>query len=162
MAIDLADLIEDLKTEVSAPGINQLPSATDDEFLTNLRNGFWEAVLDGAIVGYKETDGIIKPLSGTTNLSRELQQLVIFYAGYRIVRNQLRNINTRFSASAGSVKYETEQAATILKAIYDSMTAKRNYLLVILRNAGVISSYYIDSVQAREQAMADNFTYWIR
>lgn len=161
MAIDLADLVEDLKTEVNPPGRDIFPTATDDQYLNNLRNAFWSTVIDGVITGYTESDGVVKPTSGTSNLSRELQQLIIFYAAYHIIQNHLLSINTRFRAQAGSVEYETEQSASILKAIYDSLTSKRNYILSVLSQQGTVSSIYIDAVQAREDSFLNGLTFWI-
>lgn len=163
MAVDLSDLIDPLKREVSAPGIDQLPDATDAEYLGNLQDGFWEATLDGAIVGYTESDAIVTPTdTGGDDLSRQLQQLVVFYAGYRIVRNQLRNINTLFRAKSGANEYETQQAASLLKAILDDMTKKRDAILESLVANGVTSAYYLDAFQDRDSSQRGQYTYWVR
>lgn len=161
MAVDLSDLVENLKREVNAPGISQLPDATDAEYLGNLQDGFWEAVLDGLISGYTESDGIVTPTSGTTDMPRELQQLVIFYAGFRIVRNQLRDLKTAFRASAGPVSYETEQAATILTRILDDLKNRRDVMLRRLSDIGVVNDYYIDAYLARQESIGYGDTVWV-
>lgn len=162
MSIDLSDLVESLEREVNAPGIDQLPDATTAQYLGNLQDAFWECVLDGVIEGYTESDGIVSPSSGTTDLSRELQQLVVFYAGFRIVRNQLRDLKTSFKASSGPVSYETEQAATVLKAILDDLAKKRNYLIDKLSDLGVITGTYFDAVQGRSTAIELGETWWYK
>jgi hypothetical protein len=161
MAVDLSDLVDSLKREVNAPGLTQLPDATDTQYLGNLQDGFWEAVLDGLIEGYTETDGIVTPVSGTTDLSRELQQLVVFYAGFRIVRNLMRDLKTAFKASAGPVSYETEQSANLLKSILDDLKGKRNFLLNRLSDLGAVNSVYIDALSARDDSINYRDTYWV-
>lgn len=163
MAVDLSDLIPNLKREVSAPGLTQLPNATDPDYLGNLQDGFWEAVLDGVITGYTETDGIVTPTSGTTELPKEIQQLVVFYAGFRIVRNLLRDIKTAFKAQAGVVDYEIEQSANLLTRLMDDLTDRR---LIILKRLGDIgfntTSVYIDGELARNESLTWGDTRWVR
>ena len=162
MAVDLSDLIENLKREVSSPGTEEtsFPGATDENWLGNLQDGFWESVLDGVISGYTESDGIVSPSSGTTDLSRDLQQLVVFYAGFKIVRNQLRSLSTLFRAKSGDNEYEKQQAATWLKALLDELTRKRNILLDRLSDIGSVDSTYIDAIVRRTQSVSDGDTYW--
>ena len=161
--VDLADLIEFLQREVNAPGISQLPNAVDDDYLGNLRDGFWEAVLDGVISGYDEDEGIVSPVDTEgDDLTRELQQLVVFYAGYRIVRNQLRDMKTVFRTKAGPVEYEVQQAATVLKAILDDLTYKRNYLLGRLSDSGQTSTHIIDAIVNRSDQQYYGDSWFVR
>lgn len=160
MAVDLSELVESLQREVNAPGFDQLPNATTADYVGNLEDGFWEAVLDGVITGYTSSDGIVTPTSGDTELSRELQQLVVFYAGYRIVRNQLRDLKTVFRTKAGPVEYETQQAASVLKAILDEMAGKKAVLLSRLSDMGRVDSHYIDAIVARDLSVSDGYSYW--
>lgn len=161
MAVDLSDLIPSLQREVSAPGLDQVPDATNADYLGNLQDSFWDAFLDGAIVGYTESDGIVTPTSGTTDLPRELQQLVVFYAGMRIIKNLLRNTNTGFRTKAGPVEFETQQSAQLLTALLKDMQDRRLRLIDALVEALDRSTYYFDGVQARAAAMADGYVYWI-
>lgn len=160
--IDLGDLIESLQREVNAPGLDQLPGATDTDYLGNLQDGFWEAVLDGVISGYTESDGIVTPVSGDTDLGRDLQQLVVFYAGFRIVRNQLRDLKTLFKTAAGPVSYETQQSALILSRIMDDLNKRRSIILQRLGDIGNTSSVYIDGVIARDEAVRYGDTWFTR
>lgn len=162
MAVDLSDLIDSLKREVSAPGLDQLPGATDADYLGNLQDGFWEAFIDGMIEGYTETDGIVTPTdSGGTDLARDMQQMIVFYAGFRIVRNQLRDVKTAFRTAAGPVKYETEQSANLLKLIMDDLRERRNILLRRLSDIGSVNTVYIDAVYARDRAIDYGVTSWV-
>lgn len=162
MAVDLSDLIDSLKREVSAPGLTQLPGATDAEYLGNLQDGFWEAVLDGVISDYTESDGIVTPTdSSGSDLSRDLQQLVVLYAGFRIVRNQLRDIKTLFKAAAGPVRYEIEQSAGVLKLIMDDLKTRRNIVLARLGDLNASDAVYIDAQLAREESLGYGDTYWV-
>lgn len=161
MAVDLSDLVENLKREVNAPGLNQFPDATDAQYVGNLQDGFWESVLDGAIIGYTESDAIVTPKTGTTDLPRELQQLVIFYAGARILRNQLRDIKSSFKAKAGPVEFEQQQSASLLVAILKDLMARRLALIDSLVNANDRSVYYFDGLAARESALSYQDSYWV-
>lgn len=161
MAVDMSDLIPRLRAEVNPPGVDLFPDATDETFLIHLQNGFWEGYLDGIIVDYTiNDDGIVTPTTGTTEFAQELQQLVIFYAGMKIVRNLMLNMKTKFSAKAGPVEYETQQSANTLREILLDLKNRRNLLLERLSDIGVTSSYYIDGVMARTDAIAYGDTDW--
>lgn len=162
MAVDLSDLVDSLKREVNAPGLNQLPNARDVDYLGNLQDAFWEAFLDGVISGYTETDGIVTPTSGTTDIPKEIQQLIVFYAGFRIVRNLLRDIKTAFKAQAGPVDYEVQQSAMVLTRLMDDLRERRAIILSRLGDIGNTSSVYIDGVAARSQAIAWGDIDWLR
>ena len=161
MAVDLEDLIEDLLTEVNPPGQDLFPDATNDEWLSHLRNAFWEGVLDGLINGYEELDGVVTPVNGTVDISREYQQLVIYYAGIRILKNRLMNLNTLFRSKAGPVEYETQQSAQVLKALLDEATKRRNFWLTRLSDAGEAPTFLIDAIIARDDSINYGDTYWI-
>lgn len=161
MAVDLSDLIDSVKREVNAPGLDQLAGATDAEYLGNLQDGFWEAVLDGVILGYTESDGIVTPQSGDTDLARELQQLIVLYAGFRIVRNQLRDLKTAFKTSAGPVSYEIEQSANVLKLIMDDLTQRRSIVMTRLSDIYASRAVYFDAVQTREDSLVYGDGYWV-
>jgi hypothetical protein len=154
MAVDLSDLVELLQAEVDAPGENSFTDAVENDWVNQLRSGFWETVLDGIMLGYEETDGIVTPVApNTTDLSREFQQLVIFYAGVRVIRNKLRTVGTAFRAKAGPVEYETQNSAQVLKAILDELINKRNIILKRLSDLGSSNAYYVDMVISRDESM---------
>lgn len=165
MAVDLGDLIEVLQREVNPPGGNVFPDATEDNYLGYLQDAFWEAILDGFLVlqTWTESEGIITPVTeGDDDIPRDLQQLVVLYAGIRITRVQLTNLQTLFSAQAGPVKYETQQSATLLKAILDELKMRRDIILTRLSDLGTVPDYYIDALIEREYSIDYNVTHWFR
>lgn len=160
MAVDLGDLIESLQREVSPPGENLFPDATDDEWFGNLQDSFWDARLDGLLEGYTEQDGQVTPISGDVELTRDLQQIVVLYAGIRIVRNHLRALNTLFRAKAGPVEFETQKSAQMLAGLLDELRERRRILLTRLGDMGVTDSFYIDALIARDESLRWGDTYW--
>lgn len=172
MAVDLGDLVDSLKREVSPPGVEMFPDASEDDFLGNLQDAFWEARLDGMLAGYEERDAVVssgfvlvgdayEPLDENADLGRDLQQLIVLYAGIRIIRNDLRNLNTTFRSKAGPVEFETQKSAQVLKGILDELRTRRNIVLERLSDLGSVPSYYIDSLRARDDALGWSNIDWI-
>jgi hypothetical protein len=156
MAVDLSDILPRLQSEVNPPGVDLFPDATDAVWLLHLQNGFWEAVLDGIITGYTiNDDGVVTPTSGSTDLSDQLIQLVIFYAGMKVIRNYMLNLRTKFRAAAGSTEYEYQQSASTMKEILADLRNRRNLLLERLSDLGTTSTYVVDAVIARDIAITD-------
>lgn len=161
MAVEVSDLVDLLQASVNPPGSDIFPDALTSDWENNLRNAFWEAVLDGLIVGYTEEDGSITPITGTTELPKQLQQLVILYAGVTVVRNYLMNLRTVFRSKAGPVEYEVQQSASVLKGLLDELISRRTFLLTALKEQDETNSYYFDSAIARDQSMRWGDTFWI-
>jgi hypothetical protein len=161
MAVDLSDLVEDVKSEMNVPGADNYPDATDDQWVTQLRNAFWEVVLDGLISGYTEDSGIVSPQSGATDLSRELQQLIIYYVGVRVTKSKLLELRTSYKTAAGPVKFEYEQSAGVMKEILAEYVRRRNVWLRRLSDLGAAPTYYIDGVMARDDSMNWGDTWWL-
>lgn len=154
MSVDIGNLIDAVRAEVNPPGEDLFPNATDDDYLLRLINAFWNATLDGIISGYEvDDDGIVTPSSGTTDMSRELQQVIVFYAGIDAVRNHLRSLNTVFRAQAGPVEFEQQKSANTLRDILRELRDRRAILLGRLSDLGVTSSYYVDGVLTRDESM---------
>lgn len=161
VTVDLEDLVDDVKAELNVPGTDGYTAATTTEWVNQLRNAFWEANLDGIIIGYTESDGIVSPLSGTTGLSRELQQVIIYYVGVRVVKNTLLGLKTKFAAQAGPVKYETQQSASVLKGLLDEWVHRRAVWLTRLSDIGTVPGYYVDSVIARDNSIGWGDSWWV-
>lgn len=161
MSVDLGDLIESVKRSVSAPGAEEttFPDATDDSWLGYLQDAFWEVRLDGMLAGYVEADGLIEP-NGTTELTRDLQQLVVLYASIDIVVNQIRALQTTFRAVAGPVQFEIQRSAQVLKAILDELKHRRDLVLTRLSDIGAVPSYIIDAVVGRDISVGYGDTFW--
>ena len=162
MAVDLGDLIESLKREVTAPGA--LAPGSDDDYLGHLQDAFWHARLRGAFAGYEEADAIVTPINGTTDLPREQQQLIVLTAGLRIVRAALRNANTMFRAQAGPVEFETQQSAQTLKELLVQL--EREFRLALEdalaggASAGTVA--YFDAVIQRTSSMGEGDAWFVR
>lgn len=162
MTVDITNLVDNLKAEVNIPGGDAFPAAVDADWEIRLLNAFWETVLDGLIVGYDmNDDGIVTPVTGTTDLNREMQQLVIFYAGISVVRNALRTLSAVFRAKAGPVEFESQNAATVMKSIMDELVRKRNIVLLRLSDVGSAPSHYVDMVIARDESLRYQDSYYV-
>ena len=123
MAVLIDNLIESLKNEVNPPGTDLYPSVTDPQWRSRLLDAFWEAKLNKAFPNYT-IDGTgmnIVPVSGTTDMPREQQQLIVLYAGFRVVLTAYQNINSQFRAKAGPVEYEVQKSAQMLKGLLDAL-----------------------------------------
>lgn len=160
MAIDLTDLVESLQREVNPPGTDLFPNATEDQWLGNLRDSFWEAKLFGFFDGFTESEGIVTPTSGSTDVTRAYQQLIVLFAGGRIITNELRNIKTVFRAQAGPVEYETQQSATLLRDILKEVRKKIEVLVEGIGDFGETETTYINSLTARFDSLAYGDTYF--
>lgn len=162
MAVDLADLVEFLKVEVNPPGVNLFPEALDTEWLTRLRNAFWNARMDGLLGGYVEEDGEVTPLSGTTDMPREMQQVIIFFAGYTALMNKLTSMRAALRAKAGPVEFEMQNAATVMTAQATSLRDRMSRILALLSESGVVTDVVIDAVMARADSLGAGVITWVR
>lgn len=154
VSVDLSDqLIESIKGEVSPPGTDLFPDATDDEWLVQLENSFWEARLFGFFAGFTESDGLITPLSGSTDLDRANQQLIVLFAAGRIIRNELTGKNTLFRAKAGPVEFEVQNSAQMMVAILRDIRSKIDLALAALGEINSTTVAYIDSLVGREESI---------
>lgn len=160
VAVDLTDLIEDLQTELSAPGSDNFPDATTAEWLSNLRNAFWEARLQGVITGYTESDGLVSPLSGSTDMGRDQQQVIILFAAYRIVLANLRAVSTGFRAKAGPVEFETSSSSMVLRDVLAAIKDKIK-LALATSSFSTTDTAYIDAVMSRTEAIAFGDTWYL-
>lgn len=160
MSVDLADLIPNLKAEINVPGGDLYPTVTDDSWLIRLSNAYWEGRIYGLYAGYQEFDGIVNPVSGTTDFPREMQQLVILYAGFKVTLNAIQGFNTTFKAKAGSVEFETQKSATALKGILDTLKSNIDLALETLGGAGVTNTYSFDALIQGNYNMVIGEMWW--
>jgi hypothetical protein len=182
--VNLFDLIDPLKREVQPPGSDLFPDATDDEWGGALSDAFWEVRLYGFLPGFEENvaarggwptfvEGIVTPigvlddtyddptgyLTGT-DLSRELQQLIVLWAAWKIVLNRMASLNTTFRTKAGPVEYETQNAASVLKAVLDALKARIDLVLTTLPGAGG-GAVVFDAMIERSYSQAVGETWWV-
>jgi hypothetical protein len=185
MSVNLFDLVEPLKQEVNPPGSDLFPEATDDNYLGSLTNAFWEIRLYGMFVGFEENaaarggplafaEGIITPVGiiddtyddpigyvTGVDLSREMQQLMVLWAGYKIVLTRMSAMNTVFRAKAGPVEYETQNAATVLTSVLDQIKDRLDLILTQIgtSNASVL---VMDAIIERTYSQAMGDTWFVR
>lgn len=162
-SVDLTDLIPNLKARLSPPGSDNYPNATSSQWTFQLLDAFWEAYLDGLIGPYTiDDDGIVTPTgSNTTPISRAQQQIILFYVEIHLLTTNLQNLKTTFRAKAGPVEYETQQAATVLKALLDDASKRREELITNLRENPFITTVVIDNVIARTYAIAEGVSWFV-
>lgn len=166
MSVDLSDLIPAVEAETSPPGTDLFPDASDDAWLLRLQNAFWEAKLFGfpPLQSYTESDGIVRPITGSTDLPREEQQLLVLFAAVSAVRMSLMNTSTgsTFRAQAGPVEFETgtQNSATLLTTIANQIQRKIDLLYVSLARLGRITDGYLDAVAERDASFTFGDIAW--
>lgn len=166
MAVDLSDYVDSLKREVSPPGTDDFPSATDADWIGNMADAFWEARLDGLLAAWTcDVDGLVTPQLITTpaqpDIGRDMIQLVVLYASFRIIRNALRGLRTQFRATAGPVTFEYQQSSNLLRELMKDIAMRRDMILTRLSDLGSVPSYVIDGIIARDQSIAYQNTYFV-
>lgn len=161
MAVDLSDqLIDSLKREVNPPGTDGFVDAGDADWLGHLLDSFWEAKLYGFFTNYTaDEDGFVAPISGTDELGRDSQELIVLFAGARIIRNELKNKNTLFRAKAGPVEFETQNSANLLIAILKDIRSKVDLALAAIGTINSTTVAYVDSLLGREESIYYGDTY---
>jgi hypothetical protein len=183
VAVNLDTLIDSLKREVNAPGADLFPDATDDSWLGALTDAFWEVRLYGFLSGFEENsaarggpasfgEGVITPtgvvdetyddpfgFSTTQDLGRDLQQLIVLWAGWKIVLSRLGSLQTTFRVKAGPVEYETGSAATVLKSVLDYLKSGIDF---VLANMGTSTQTVVfDAMVERSYSEAVGMTWWV-
>lgn len=158
MAVDLSEFVPSLRREVTPPGNDLFQGVNDDVFTGYLADAFWEARLDGFGSQWTcDIDGIVTPIeAGGDEFPRPLTGLVILYAGIKILRNRILNINTAFRAQAGPVNYEVENSANLLTEMLKQLAARRAELLEEVKLAPT-PTFYIDGYTARNHSAP---SYW--
>lgn len=180
--INLFDLVDPLKREVNPPGSDLFPDATEDDWGGSLSDAFWEVRLYGFLVGFEENaaarggpaefiEGIVTPIgvdpiyddptgfSATADLGREMQQLIVLWAAWKVVLNRMGSLNTTFRTKAGPVEYETQNAATVLKAVLDALKGRIDLVLATVpQRAGAV---VFDAMIERSYSMAVGDTWWV-
>lgn len=158
MSVDLSNYVDSLKREVSPPGVDDFPAAVDSEWIGNLADAFWEARLDGLLATFTcDENGIVTPLVTQSpplpDMGRDMVQLVVLYASFRILRNTLRGLRTEFSASAGPVHFQYQQSANLLTELIKDLINRRDIILARLSDLGTAPVYVIDGILARDDAL---------
>lgn len=127
MVADLSEFVASLRREIT-PVEGDALTTTDEVLVGYLVDAFWEARLDGFMVGYiSDEDGLVEP-----DLPREKVALCVLYAGIRILKLQLVNTEAHFRATAGPVGFETRQSATVMAEMLRQLERRKDHLLEAL------------------------------
>lgn len=154
MAVAIDELLDTLKRSVNPPGTDLFPNATDDEYIGYLTDAFWDARIMGLLDGWTLTVAEeIEPQSGSEDITRDLMQIIVIFAGINIITNELRNLDALFRAKAGPVEFETQKSASILKALLEELQQRRAIVMKRLGDLGVTVDYYIDGVEQRTDSL---------
>lgn len=186
MAVDLNDLVDNFKREVSPPGTDLYPDATDASWSGSLTDAFWEIRLYGFLAGFEEDaasrggpvefgEGIVTPIGAIDgyddptgyapgqDLPRDLQQLIILWAGWKVVLNQMQNLSSMFRAKAGPVEVETQHAASVLKTILDQLKNKIDFITANLSTFGVGTNVAaFDALVESTYNLTTGMAWWVR
>lgn len=150
MSVDLSDYVESLKREVTPLGSTMFDSVDDDAWVGYLADAFWEARLDGFMTGYvADDDGVVTNESGSADLDRRYIALVVLYAGIRVLRNRILNMNTGFRAKAGPVEFEQQNSATMLAEMLKQLRATKDRILEDLETVDQTSTMVLDALSTR-------------
>lgn len=163
MAVDLGDLIQRARDEVSVPGGDLFPNASDDDWINSLASAFWDAHLNGFFVGFVELDGEVTPVvDGDPDLTGAEQQMIVLWTGFRSVRAQLLRLPTKSRSKAGPVETETERSATILRDLLKDFRGKIEQLRTEIVGTTRTPTYAFDAVLARFDSFTYSDTSWTR
>ena len=159
MAVELRDYIDSLQRAVAAPGV-ALPEMEEDTWLGYLTDAFWEARLDGFMVGWElDDDGAITPVDGgDADIDRRWVSLVITYATMTMLRNQVLATQSSFRAKAGPVEFQTEKSASTTTEMLKQLQATRDRLLESIRDSGSMTNVMI--VDAYSTRALSSLSYW--
>lgn len=161
MAVDIADLVPTLKRSINPPGQDLFPDALDpDDYIGYLGDAFWDARMTGLLEGYTLDGQEISPTAGTTDISRDLQQILVLYAAMTIVTNELRQKNTQFRAKAGPAEFETQNSSNLLRDVLQVLEQRMNIVMKRLSDLGVVLDKYTDAVAARTQSIGYGLIDW--
>jgi hypothetical protein len=161
MAVELVDFVAALKREVQPPGSDIFADVGSSEWVGYLSDAFWEARLDGFLAGYQTDEGsvgtdiaIIPVSPELPDLDRRGMALIILYAGVKVLRNRILNMNTQFRAKAGPVEFEQQNSATMLAEMLKQLKATKDRIIealdtdstdVIMLDAYSTRVYSVDS-----------------
>lgn len=153
----LSTLVEPLKRELAVPGTfaDVFPSTQDFDLEAALADGFAEAQLQGFFSTVTVADDGAGNYETTPDLSTAGGALVVLFAGSRILRAQLRAITSSERYKAGSVEFEVQHSANLLREELAYVQTRLDALIEQARRAArahatlatVIDNYNVRSVQ---------------
>lgn len=162
MAVDLADeqYIDSLKREVIPLGSDLFSGVDEGVWVGYLTDAFWEAKLDGFLAGYVvDPDGVItNEADPAVNLDQRYVALIVLYAGIRILRNRILNMNTGFRAKAGPVEFEQQNSATMLAEMLKQLRGTKDRILEELEESEATGVMVLDAFSTR--LFGETGSYW--
>lgn len=142
---DLGDLVDSLKRAVAPPGefATLFRSATDDDLIGSLMDGFAEAQLDGFFTPAYSSLFTLDADAGTVtpDLSAAQSALVIIYTAHRVVTTRLLNLKTHTRYAARGAEVENDQAATLLVQLLKDFSARKAALQQKAAYSGVDAAF---------------------
>lgn len=162
-SFDLSDLVEDFVYAISAPGVDDYATVSDDEWVSRLRDGFWTGFNYGMFREYTESDGAVTNRSDTSTVfPTEYQQMVILFASVNVLTKQMLSMNTLFRTKAGPVEYETQQSATLLNTILNALIKQRDDLLAEWKRGASTNGFFVlDTYSLMQGGYRDGYTSWV-
>lgn len=139
-AVDLSDFVDVLRREVTPAGTTT--AVSDDELAGYLADAFWEARLDGFLLGYEaDEDGLVTATSASMDFPRQDVALCVLYAGVRILRNQILNTKTAFRAKSGANEFEQQNSATMLAEMLKQLRSTKDRLIEQIRDQTPVHAF---------------------
>lgn len=153
MAVDVSDYVPSLKREVQPPGSDLYPTVQDVDWIGYLTDAFWEVRLDGFLEDYtvfgEGADAEFQSVAGDGDIPRQDVALVILYAGVRVLRNKILNMNTAFRAKAGPVEFEQQNSATMLVEMLQQLRLTKDRIVETLDDDSATGVMLIDAYSVR-------------
>jgi hypothetical protein len=151
----LSTLVPSLQREIAVPGTfaDVFPDTSDDDLVDTLADGFAEAQL----WGFFPTMSLVEAgddWDTSEDLSPSGGVLIVYYAAARIIRAQLRNLNTVERYKAGPAEVEFQRAASVLKDELDYLTSRIADLVVDAKRGTIPLAHVHDNYWARSLAGA--------
>lgn len=155
--VDLSDYVDVLKGQVNPPGTDLFPDAQEDDWVIRLVGAFWNARIQGITSLDPWTcdeEGIVTPQStGGVDIPRDLIQLVVVWAAFKAVENQLRDLNSVLSVKAGPIEFEQQKSAQTMAGLLQSLKDEKVLILRRLSDVGTVPTYVFDRITALDASI---------
>lgn len=148
MAVDLNSLIPSLQREVAPVGNTEYAALDNSDWLGQLTDAFWEARLDGLLGAWSESGGSVTARSvGGPDIPRDMQQLIVMFAGFRMALTSFKNLNSLVRYKAGPVESEVQKSAQTLKTVLDILKSRIDLIISSLStDLGITTVSTFDTV----------------
>lgn len=121
MSSPLVDMVPALQRAIAVPGgFDELfPDAIEADLVGIIADAIAEAQLDGFMRSYEvdPVDGVVEPAISNGGYPNAYGALVLLYASYQLLRNEVMNRKTHVRYQAGSAIFEEDQTASMLNEL---------------------------------------------